>query len=109
MTQEIQDLIVKRHGNICERQRALNTIEDILDIMFPKFTPEADEEGYDEDEDDPGYIKDYEWSADTLEHVAAALHRNGFGPPSRVKYELNLITAFDESTRGLPEENGEEE
>jgi hypothetical protein len=91
MNKEIQDLLAKRYGNVlpCERLRAQIAVQEIADIMHPKFDKQAEEDG--DSVDDEGYIADYQWSADTLDDICAALYRNGFGPDSRIKYELRCV------------------
>ena len=92
-----EEMILKVYGDLPEKERALLAVQQAIEVMYPKLTPDWEEEGYaEEDTDEAGYLTDLEWDSETIEHVARALFRHGFGPPHLVKIELGYAMNADD-------------
>jgi hypothetical protein len=94
-TTKINEMLEKVHGDRSSaHERVMMAIERILGVMYPKFDEDWKEQGY--EEDDEGYVDQFEWSADTIEEVARSLHMYGLGPESNVRHELEIMLLGDD-------------
>jgi len=112
MRERTRELIAQMHGNASESDRALQAVRRIVDILWPKLTPELREDGYeDSDADEDGFLHDEyaQWTPDTLEDVAMILLIGGFGQESKVIYELEHQLRAREEHEDEDEDESEEE
>ena len=93
----IEESLQENFPDLSKSDRALLAVEQAIEVLYPKLTPEWEEQGYTkEDADEEGYLTDFEWDSETIEHVARALFRHGFGPASSVKTELEYMALAGE-------------